>query len=66
MKSKDSCASVRDMNVDAPFIHDTTETPRSDCFIKCMIPDVACLFHAIDAAHELPNPVFFSRLFKSR
>ena len=66
MKSKDSHSSVRDMNVDAPFIRDMMETPRSDCVIKCMIPDVAGLFHSIDAAHELPNPVFFSRLFKPR
>ena len=66
MKSKDSHSSVGDANVDAPFIHDMMETPRSDCFIKHMIPDAAHLLHAVDAAHELPNPVFFSRLFKPR
>ena len=66
MKSKDSHSSVGDVNVDAPFIHDMMETPRPNCFIKCMIPDVAGLFHAVDAVHELPNPVSFSRLFKPR
>ena len=64
MKSEDSHSSVGDANVDAPFI--CYETPGPDSFIKGMVPDATGLLHSIDAVHELPYPVFFSRLFKAR
>ena len=54
------------MYVDAPLICYVTETPGLDSFIKHMVPDVTGLLHAVDAAHELPYPVLFSRLFKAR
>ena len=65
MKSKYSCSSVRDVYVDIPFICYMTEIPGPDSFIKCMIPDVTGLLHAVDAAHESPHPVFLARLFKA-
>ena len=66
MKSKYCCSRVGDMYVDAPFICYVTETPGLDSFIKCMIPDVTGLLHAIDAAHEFPHPVLLARFLKTR
>ena len=33
--------------------------------MKRLVPDAACLSHAIDAFQELPDPVFLSRNFET-
>ena len=66
MKGKDSASGVRDMTVDTPLILHMFEPPTVDSLVKCDVPDSTGLFHAIDAFHELPNPVFLPRMFKAR
>jgi hypothetical protein len=34
-------------------------------FVKGLVPDSACLFHAIDTFHQSHYPVLFSRLFET-
>lgn len=41
------------------------ETPAFDGLVERLVPNVACLFHAIEAFYELHNPVLFARCFKA-
>ena len=65
MDSEDNCPGGRLTLVDAPFAWHSLEAPLFDSFVKSLVPYAAGLFHAIQAFHEVHDPVFFARGFEA-
>ncbi len=49
MNTEDNCASWGATDVYTPFTAELDEVPPKDSTIECLVPDMAGLFHAIDA-----------------
>lgn len=52
--------------IDTPFISQASESHVYNRLMESKVPDPACLFHAIKAFVEAPDPVFFTRFFEAR
>ncbi len=52
--------------VNAPFVSHPLESPVGYRFVEGLIPDLASLFHPVDALLQSPDPVLLTRFLKAR